>query len=57
MLVIHRAVAARDGFHLVHEIHKDFVQREVHGDHHAARVERLRVIHDAALFHHELEHR
>ena len=56
VLVVHRAVAARDALHLVHEIHEDFIQREIHAEHDAARVKRLGVIYEAALVHDELEH-
>ncbi len=54
--VIHGAVAAGEGFDFVVEVHEDFVEGDEGGDHDAAGVDRLRVVHGAAFFHHELHH-
>ena len=55
MLVIHRAVTARDRLNFVVKIDQNFVQRQFAVQHHAPGVERLGVIHLPALFQNELE--
>ncbi len=54
VLVVHRAVAAGHALQLVVEIDQDLVQRQDAGEHHAALVERLGVVHLPALLHDEL---
>ena len=55
MLVVHRPIAAGDRLYLVVEVHQDLVQRQLAVEHDAASIERLGVIHLAALFQNELE--
>ena len=55
MLVIHRAVTARDRFNFIVKIDQNFVKRQFAVQHYAPRIERLGVIHLPALFQNELE--
>ncbi len=55
VLVIHRSVTAGDALNLVVEIDQDFVQRQLAMEHDAPGIERLGVIHRAALLHDQLE--
>ena len=56
MLVIHRAIPARDAFDAVMEIDQNFVQRSARGQHDAARIQRFGVIHDPALLRDQRHH-
>ncbi len=57
VLVVHGAIAAGDGFHLIHEIHEDFVERKLGREHDPACVEGLGVLDFAPFVHDELHQR
>ena len=50
VLIIHRSVTAGDAFDAIVEIDQDFVQRQHAGQHDPPRIDRLGMIHCAALF-------
>ena len=52
-LVVHAAVAARDGLELVVEVDDDLMEREDGGDHHVVGVDGLGGAALAALVHHQ----
>ena len=52
--VIERSVAPGDGFDLVVEVDKDFVEREDGGDHDPAGIDRVGALHNPAFVHHDL---
>ncbi len=52
VLVIHRSVPPCDRFDPVAEVHEDFIERDLRGQHHALGVKRLRLLHLPPFFPH-----